>query len=255
MTQRIIRNVKILTLPEDAKRKELITQLTPILSELAKLNKSEKQEGIDATILKATGDLMKMIRESGLSIDMEDIFIGPLWSDVNIVSERKSIMKIEYQEPTNEHTTNVKTNIVINCNGISIGTKISCSVTFEEFKNPDNMKIISLNEDISQMFSTDVVLLRSDKTTLSRVEDNVTGQLDLRQDGGIFEVSFEIILPFETSVNNVMETIKKTSDKYAKAEVFEKGNIVIKTINTNGYSIKDPIEVSERQFLEDFIDL
>jgi hypothetical protein len=244
---RVRRSVRV---PEARAREELLKKIRPLLSELVKVSRTEKQRAIDAEIMSAAGDVIEEVRQAGIEISSDDLSIAPLWKDAALQTDRRCRFEVEYSELGSQEAEIVTTiRVDINCEGVALAGKISCGTPFEDFMNPDTKAILLHNDNMSNEHGVDIRVVASAKPTLT-IAHLAGDEIEAEREGGFFEVSFKVECgDGSEGIGGAVQAIKEISAAYAGRSFFERGGAYIRQINELGEELEDSRQVSEREAL------
>lgn len=252
MSRRIVqkRKLNILEVPESSQRNDIIKKLRPLIDELMKLTRTERQIEIDNKLMRSAGSLITSAKENKLYIDISHFNISPLWSQARVLSDRKCEGTIDYtEEGSKEHTIEMKILFEMTESKITAKVTAHCKVPFHTSMSPNTQAILLLNDRLSEEYSTSVEVLSSGKCQILKLHLG-TEKIEIERIAGFVDLSFLIERSLDDDISTIIKNIKEMGTKIAEANIFKKGVIIVKNIDKDGRIIGEPEEITEQQLID-----
>jgi len=252
MSRRITKKKKsrLLEVPEMKERAEIIKKMQPLIKELGKLTRSERQIEIDNEIMRTTGKIITAVKNNDLLIDTSNFNISPLWSKATVLSNRMCEGTLQYTETsTKEYIIDVTARIIIKEHKVRFETNIDCKVPFDTAMSPNTQALLLLNDKISEEYFTNVEVFSADKCEILKLHIG-NEKIEIQRHGGNVVLSFVMERSSEDDMSELISNLRKISQKIASANIFKKGVITVREVDHQKKLIGKPKEITESQLLD-----
>ncbi|GAG99825.1 unnamed protein product, partial [marine sediment metagenome] len=201
-------------------------------------------------IITAASNFITSARENGLEVGTEHLKLEPLWSEAIVFSDRNVKTSLNYKEEKKKvHEAEISAKLIINSNHIIIKAKILCKSNFDDFVNPDNPSILLLNDTISEQYLTSVKVFSKSNAMVSRLKIARQGGIEVERIGGEITLYFELKQDISNDIAPIVNKLKEITERYANSDLFEKGMITYREIDTNGRIVSQN-EIPEQRAME-----